>query len=119
MALSALGALADAAGPLVRDPLVADVIALAREPGEVRPTSDHSATGLNSATDLDGLRHTLNAYEEIAWFLELDYCMRMSDVEAAFPIPPAHLPPIREREEVCRRSEEGKQRTGKVHTCPL
>ena len=38
----------------------------ALEPGEVRPTSDHSATGLNSATDLDGLRHTLNAYEEIA-----------------------------------------------------
>ena len=45
----------------------------ALEPGEVRPTSDHSATGLNSATDLDGLRHTLNAYEEIAWFIELDY----------------------------------------------
>ena len=33
MALSALGALADAAGPLVRDPLVADVIALARTVG--------------------------------------------------------------------------------------
>ena len=62
----------------------------ALEPGEVRPTSDHSATGLNSATDLDGLRHTLNAYEEIAWFLELDYCMRMSDVEAAFPMLPLH-----------------------------
>ena len=60
------------------------------EPGEVRPTSDHSATGLNSATDLEGLRHSLNAYEEIAWFLELDYCMRMSDVEAAFPMLPLH-----------------------------
>ena len=33
MALSALGALADAAGPLVRDPLVANVIALARTVG--------------------------------------------------------------------------------------
>merc|ERR1711965_419919 len=33
MALSTLGALADAAGPLVRDPLVADVIALARTVG--------------------------------------------------------------------------------------
>ena len=65
-------------------------VAKALEPDEVRPTSDHSATGLNSATDLVGLRHSLNAYTEIAWFLEQDYCMRMSDVEAAFPMLPLH-----------------------------
>ena len=34
MALSALGALADAAGALIRDPLIATVIALARTVGE-------------------------------------------------------------------------------------
>lgn len=48
-------------------PMVA--VAKALEPDEVPPTSDHSATGLNSATDLVGLRHSLNAYTEIAWFL--------------------------------------------------
>ena len=40
------------------------------EPTELRPTSDHTRTGLNAATDLEGLRHSLNAYSEIAWFLQ-------------------------------------------------
>ena len=60
------------------------------EPTELRPTSDHTRTGLNAATDLEGLRHSLNAYSEIAWFLQLDHFMRVSDVEAAFPMLPYH-----------------------------
>ena len=49
------------------------------EPTELRPTSDHTRTGLNAATDLEGLRHSLNAYSEIAWFLQLDHFMRVSE----------------------------------------
>ena len=60
------------------------------EPNELRPTSDHTRTGLNGATDLGQLRHSLNTYQEIAWFLRLDYFMRVSDVEAAFPLLPLH-----------------------------
>ena len=36
------------------------------EPTELRPIDDHSRTGLNAATDLEGLRHTLDASSEIA-----------------------------------------------------
>ena len=60
------------------------------EPTELRPTSDHTRTGLNSATDLDFLKHSLNTYHEIAWFLRQDYFMRVSDVDAAFPMLPLH-----------------------------
>ena len=58
--------------------------------GEMRPTSDHTRTGLNAATDLGALRHSLDTYNEIASFLQLDYFMRVSDVEAAFPMLPLH-----------------------------
>ena len=57
-------------------------------PGEYRPTSDHTRTGLNAASDLAFLRHTLDTYNEIAWFLRQDYFMRVSDVDAAFPLLP-------------------------------
>ena len=57
---------------------------------ELRPTDDHSRTGVNAATDLTGLRHSLDAYSEIAWFLQLDHFMRVSDVEGAFTILPLH-----------------------------
>ena len=60
------------------------------EPTELRPTSDHTRTGVNAATDLSALRHSLDTYNEIAWFLQLDYFMRVSDVEAAFPMLPLH-----------------------------
>jgi hypothetical protein len=60
------------------------------EPNEMRPTSDHTRTGLNSHSDLSFLRHTLDTYEEIAWFLKQDYFMRVSDVDAAFPLLPLH-----------------------------
>ena len=55
-----------------------------------RPTDDHTRTGLNAATDMSALRHTLDAYADIAWFLRQDYFMRVSDVEAAFPMLPFH-----------------------------
>ena len=60
------------------------------EPGELRPIDDHTKSGLNAASSLEGLRHSLNAYSEIAWFLQLDHFMRVSDVEAAFPLLPLH-----------------------------
>ena len=62
----------------------------ALEPGEFRPTSDHSRTGLNAATDLSYLRHALTAYKDVAAFLQRGYFMYVSDVEAAFPMLPIH-----------------------------
>ena len=59
-------------------------------PGEYRPTSDHTRTGLNAVTDLSFLRHALNTYDEVAWFLRHDYFMRVSDVDSAFPMLPLH-----------------------------
>eukprot|EP00966_Prymnesium_polylepis_P089894 2081532-Prymnesium_polylepis.1 len=60
------------------------------EPTEMRPTDDHLRTGVNAATDMMGLTHTLTAYKDIAWFLLTDYFMRVSDVDAAFPMLPLH-----------------------------
>ena len=60
------------------------------EPNEMRPTSDHTRTGLNAHSDLSFLKHTLDTYQEIAWFLRQDYFMRVSDVDAAFPLLPLH-----------------------------
>ena len=48
------------------------------------------AAALNAATDLGFLRHTLDTYNEIANFLRQDYFMRVSDVDAAFPLLPLH-----------------------------
>ena len=62
----------------------------ALERGVYRPTTDHTRTGLNSHTDLSFLRHSLQTYDEIAYFLQTDYFMRMSDVEDAFPMLPLH-----------------------------
>ena len=58
------------------------------EPTKIRPTDDHTRTGVNAATDMAELRHTLNAYQEVAEFLRPGYFMRVSDVEAAFPLLP-------------------------------
>lgn len=57
-------------------------------PGEVRPVSDHTKSGLKAATDLDGFRHSLNTYDEIAACLRPGFGMRMSDVDNAFPLLP-------------------------------
>ena len=62
----------------------------ALEPNVFRPTSDHSRTGLNAASDLSFLRHSLNTYNEIAEWFRTDYFMRVSDVEDAFPMLPLH-----------------------------
>ena len=60
------------------------------EPDALRPTDDHTRTGFNAATDLSALRHSVNTYNEIAAFLQRDYFMRVSDVDAAFPMLPLH-----------------------------
>ena len=62
----------------------------ALEASELRPTDDHTRTGLNAATSLEGLRHSLDAYSEISWFMQLDHFMRVSDVEGAFTLLPLH-----------------------------
>ena len=53
-----------------------------------RPTSDHSRSQLNAATDLRYLKHSLDTYNEIAWNLLNGYFMRVSDVKDAFPTLP-------------------------------
>lgn len=57
---------------------------------EWRPTSDHTRTGLNAATDMTGLRFALTALEEISWFFSTDTFMRVSDVADAFLNLPLH-----------------------------
>lgn len=63
------------------------------EPGAYRPVSDHSRSGLNGAVDeaeMEALRHQVNSYSEVAWFLRQDYFMRVSDVDSAFSLLPIH-----------------------------
>ena len=60
------------------------------EPEAQRPCTDHTRTGLNAATSLDFLGHSLDTYNEIARFFKQDYFMHVSDVEAAFPMLPFH-----------------------------
>lgn len=55
-----------------------------------RPTSDHTKTGFNAATVLGILGHSLDTYNEVAWFLKKDFFMRVSDVEDAFMLIPLH-----------------------------
>lgn len=55
-----------------------------------RPTSDHTRTGFNAACELVGLLFSLNAYDEIAWFLRQGHFMRVSDVEGAYTLLPFH-----------------------------
>jgi hypothetical protein len=54
----------------------------------MRPTDDHSKTGLNKATCMDHLRYALKTYAEVAWLLKKDYFMYVSDVEDAFLLLP-------------------------------
>jgi hypothetical protein len=58
------------------------------EPTEVRPATDHTKTGLNGATELGMLRHSLTAHHDVAWLLQTGYFMYVSDVEAAFTVLP-------------------------------
>ena len=63
-------------------------VAKPMEPTEVRPASDHTKTGLNAATVLGILKHSLTAQKDVAWLLKTGYFMYVSDVEAAFPMLP-------------------------------
>ena len=58
------------------------------EPGVMRPTSDHTRTGLNSATIMGMLSHSLDTYNRVAWLLQQGYFMAVTDVDAAFPMLP-------------------------------
>ena len=55
-----------------------------------RPTDDHTKTGINEATVMGILGHSLNTYKEVAWFLQQGYFMRVSDVKNAFLLLPLH-----------------------------
>ena len=55
---------------------------------KARPTDNHTRTGFNGATDMDGLHHTLDTYNELARVLEYGHMMAVTDVEAAFPMLP-------------------------------
>ena len=59
-----------------------------KAPKVMRPTSDHTRTGLNAATVMEELRHSLNTYKEVAWLLKQNYFMYVADVEDAFLLIP-------------------------------
>ena len=63
-------------------------VAKPMEPGEVRPCSDHTRTGLKAATDVESMRHTLDSNSDIARLLVACAYMTVSDVDAAFPLLP-------------------------------
>eukprot|EP00966_Prymnesium_polylepis_P320150 7376537-Prymnesium_polylepis.2 len=50
---------------------------------DMRPTDDHTRTGLNAATDMSRLRHTLETYKEISTFFKHGYFMRGGRLPAA------------------------------------
>lgn len=58
------------------------------QPEVMRPTSDHTRTGLNALINLGILKHTLNTYGAVRWWLEHFYYIYVSDVNDAFPILP-------------------------------
>ncbi len=58
------------------------------EPDKARPTDDHTRTGLNAATDMSRLSHSLDTYREIARLFLPGHAMSVTDVEAAFPMLP-------------------------------
>ena len=63
-------------------------VAKPTQPSVLRPTDDHTVTGLNGLTILGLLAHTLNTYKEAAWLLKQNYFMYVSDVEDAFLLIP-------------------------------
>ena len=58
------------------------------QPSVMRPTSDHSRTGLNAATVMGILGHSLDTYKRVAWLLNKNYFMYVSDVADAFMLIP-------------------------------
>ena len=89
-----LGVWADTLRPLLRavfgDYFIFPLGAVPKplEPKSCRPYSDHTKTGLNAATWMGLLTHTLRTHEEIAWFLKHGFAMHVSDVDNAFPMLP-------------------------------
>lgn len=60
------------------------------EPDEWRSTSDHTRSGLNPASELSALRHSITVYRDIELYHHAGAVMRVSDVEGAFPLLPWH-----------------------------
>ena len=58
------------------------------DPTVLRPTDDHTKTGLNAQPLSEFLKHSLNTYAEVAWLLKRDYFMYVSDVQDAFLLLP-------------------------------
>ena len=58
------------------------------QPDVMRPTSDHSRTGLNAATVMGILGHSLDTYKRVAWLLNKNHFMYVSDVADAFMLIP-------------------------------
>ena len=58
------------------------------DPSVMRPISDHTKTGLNKLTVLGILKHSLDTYNEVRWFLKKHHFMYVSDVEDAFLLIP-------------------------------
>lgn len=55
---------------------------------KARPTDDHTRTGLNAATDMSLLSHSLDTYREIARLFLPGHAMAVTDVESAFQLLP-------------------------------
>ena len=55
---------------------------------EGRPFTDHTESGLNAATDMSQLRHSLDSYEAVGRFFSYLWCMRVGDVASAFLLLP-------------------------------
>jgi hypothetical protein len=53
-------------------------------PAVYRPTSDHTRTGLNAATILGILGHSLDAYKQLEFLLSQNTWMTVADVDDAF-----------------------------------
>jgi hypothetical protein len=61
------------------------------EPTKLRPTDDHTRTGLNAACDMTGppsLSYSLDAYAEMGRRFLPGFAAHVTDVEAAFPMLP-------------------------------
>lgn len=54
------------------------------EPDSARPTDDHTRTGLNAATDMSMLTHSLDTMREIARLFLPGWSMHVTDVKDAF-----------------------------------
>ena len=83
----------------------------------MRPTDDHTRTGLNFITCMDSLRYALKTYAEVAWLLKQNYFMYVADVEDAFlllPLAPWLWFFMLFR---CYLSDDDEEETACVHLC--